>query len=47
MKITNMEKLNALKSITTDVKNAIEKVTQKRVRVIGTRRWELEDEMVK
>ena len=47
MKITNIEKLNALKSITTDVKDAIEKVTQKKVRVVGARRWEVDDGVVK
>ena len=44
--MTHIEKVRALRSITTDVKNAIEEVTQKRVRVVGARRWEVEDGVV-
>ena len=45
--MTNLEKVRALRSLTTDVKNVIEEVTQKKVRVVGARRWEVNDEMVR
>ena len=41
--MTFSEDIKALKSLTTDVKNAVEDVTKKEVRVVGARRWEVDD----
>lgn len=46
-KMTFSEDIKALKSLTTDVKSAVEDVTQKKVRVVSARRWEVNDEMVR
>lgn len=34
------KKIRELKSLTTDVKDAIEFITQKKAMVVGSRRWE-------